>query len=323
MKSNPASRNQRAFTLLEILVATAILALIVVILAALVSEAGRIWAASEAQSQRRSTGRALLQFIARDLEMATIPNLYPTLNSTHSTNANLQFAVSLPSVMPANVLNPHAAFWQAPVAANRSRGDLATVGYFVRWDTQSQPGTAKAQLCRLAVDPADPALYLVYSNRVDGTPADWFDAATLDAAAPATAAGEYRGWFADNVIALWLRCLDRQGKPILNTAVGTTLNGGYGFDSRQGYENPSNGVKQPAPALPASVEIALVTVDARTAKRIQTPIMASPNSPANFGKDQTTPGSLAYFVANLPAEIKSGVQVFSTRVYLKNSQSAP
>jgi len=311
------SKIPKAFTLLEVLVALAILALMVVALASMASEASRMWSSAEAKNQRRSTGRALLQFMARDLEMAVVPNLYPSTNP-----ANLQFVASLPTVMPAAVLNPHAAFWQAPIAANRSRGDLAQIGYFVRWDTTSQPGTAKAQLCRFFVDPAETTNYQIYSREADDTPTDWLTASTLDQVAPATEAGEYRGWFADNVIALWILCIDSQDRPILKTAAGVTLNGGYGFDSRQGYENPSAGREQLPSALPASVEISLVTVDSRTARRIQAPISAAPGSPANFHKDQNTPGSLAHFIANLPTEIRAGVQVFSTRVYLKNAPPA-
>lgn len=316
MKNKHTHRSLTAFSLLEIVVATAILALIVVVLAALSSHATRIWTATDAQNQRRATGRTLIQFIARDLEMATLAGSYP---ASGNNAANLQFVASDPTLIPAELLNPHAAFWQAPIAADRTRGDIAEIGYFVRWDTVSEPGTAKAQLCRFLVDPSDTKNYLIYSNQTNGNPASWLQTSILDQVAPATAAEDYRGWFADNVIAFWFRCLDSQGRPILKTASGHALNGGYGFDSGQGYENPTTGRKHAAPALPASVEIALVTVDSRTARRISAPLPAFPNSPENFSKDQSTAGSVAFYVANLPEEIKPGVQVFSTRIFLRNS----
>ena len=320
MKTKLRRRSQRAFSLVEVMVATAILGLIVTVLAALISKASQLWILTEAQNQRRSTGRALLQFIARDLETSVIPASYPAISSS---GGNLQFITSSTNAIPSSLLNPHAVFFQAPVASDRSRGDLAEIGYFIRWDTQSQPGTAKAQLCRLEIDPSDTQNYNIYSTNADGTPATWLSSTIIDQVAPATAAKNYQGWFADNVIALWIRCLDSQGQPILQTASGVTLNGGYGFDSRQGYIAPSSGTAQHAPALPASVEIALVTVDVDTAKRITTPIAASPGSPQDFDKDQSATGSLAHFVATLPTGIKPGVQVFSTRIYLKNSQHAP
>src|ERR1043165_9627684 len=71
MKPQPGQR-RRAFTLPELLVASTILSIIVVTLAGIASQAGRMWTDVNAQNQRRSTGRAMLQFIARDLEMATL-----------------------------------------------------------------------------------------------------------------------------------------------------------------------------------------------------------------------------------------------------------
>ena len=42
---------------------------------------------------------------------------------------------------------PQAAFWQAPVASDRSRGDMALVGYFVQWVSQFADG----RRCRSSV----------------------------------------------------------------------------------------------------------------------------------------------------------------------------
>ena len=320
MRTNSSHRRKGAFSLIEILVSISILVLIVSILSALSLETSQIWMLSKAQNERRATGRALLQIIARDLEMAVVPGSYPSGNAT---GANLQFVANDAATIPSSLLNPHAAFWQAPVAADRSRGELAEIGYFVRWDTQSQPGLAKAQLCRLEIDPTDTANYQIYSTNTDGTPASWLSLSTINQVAPATAATDYKGWFADNVIAIWIRCLDSQGKPIVQTAANVTLNSGYGFDSRQGYLNPSTSLAQSGPAFPASIDLALVTVDSHTARLITAPIVASPGSPANFGKDASTPGSLANFMATLPNNIKPGAQFFSTRIYLKSSQRNP
>ena len=37
-----------------------------------------------------------------------------------------------------NYLLPQAAFWQAPVASDRSRGNMALVGYFVQWVNEGE-----------------------------------------------------------------------------------------------------------------------------------------------------------------------------------------
>ncbi len=311
---------RQGFSLIEILVAATVLVLLTSVLSSLALQTRKIWSGVDGQTQRRSTGRSLLQFIARDLEMAALPSGYP---ASATAAANLQFVANLSSnpanatAIPSDFLNPHAAFWQAPVSSDRQQGALAEVGYFIRWDT-SQPGVAKAQLCRFQAIPSDAANFLIYGDST-GAAVNWLAPGILSAVAPASASTNYKGWIADNVIALWIRCLNSQGQPIVATASGTTLNGGYGFDSRQGFTDPAGTRQHPAPALPPVVEITLVTVDARTALRIAAPLRAVADSPANFGKDRGTPGSLAYFLDQLPAPVKPGVEVFSTRVFLKNA----
>ena len=319
---------RRGFTLLEVLVATAILSLMVVVLAGLASQAGKIWGNVNAQGQRRSTGRAMLQFIVRDLEMAAAQPPFPS-----STNAaNLQFIANVSTnannatCIPAGLLNPHAAFWQAPVGNNKTKGDIAEIGYFVRWDT-NQPSVPRATLCRFLVEPGN-TNFVIY-NSASGTATNWLDPAILSAVAPATKEMSYKGWFAENVIALWIRCLDVNGNAITANASGTAVNNGYGFDSRQGYRYTNSAsllITQRPPALPAAVDVALVTVDPRTASKITPEIQASiqalcatANAPANFWGGKSVPGSVAYFMDQLPTQIKPGTQVFTTRAYLKNA----
>ena len=270
----------------------------------------------------------MLQFMVRDLELAAIQSSYPSATNS----ANLQFVANLPTnpsnntTIPADLLNPHAAFWQAPVANDKTRGDLAEVGYFVRWDT-SQADVAKATLCRFFAQPGS-TNYLIYDS-VGGAAVNWLAPGTIGSVAPATKSKNFKGWFADNVIALWIRCLDSNGDPILANSQGTSFGNGYGFDSRQGYRYTNTAttvVTKRVPALPTAVDIALVTVDPRTAAKI-TPtvaasiqaLYASINTPDNFGRDKSVPGSVAFFMDKLPEQIKSGAQVFTTRAYLNNS----
>lgn len=303
--------DREAFTLLELLVAMAVFAFIVVTMVGLVSQASNIWRSGEGQNQRRSTGRALLQYISRELQQAVLPVDLPTRSSTLDP-ANLQFIASVAAnpanstVIPNYALSPHAIFWQAPIAKNTSAGDLACVGYFIKWDTTN--GRAKAQLCRYFVDPSATNDYLIY--QMDGTAAaNWL--ANIPTVAPASSAN-LQGWFANDVVALWMRCLDSYGQPITQTAAGTTLNGGFGFDSRQGFID-SSGAVHVAPALPAAVEIALVTLDQATAAKLTGAVTATPTSPANFHQD------ISNFMNNvLPANVRAGAQIFFTTVYLQN-----
>jgi len=305
---------KRGFTLLEILVATVILAGMVVLLASVAHQVSDLWRRVEAENQRRDAARVLLHFLARELAMAS----HPVPAAPAATGGdNLQLIVNLPATadnpggIPAAFCSPHAIFYQSPVAQNTSRGEIAEVGYFIQWDT-AQPGKALPRLCRLFVEPTDTSHYLVY------TPGgNWPSAAATVATATAPT---YRGWLSDNVIALWIRCLDASGQPITQNAAGETLNSGYGFDSRQGYRDPSSGTVHLAPALPPCVEIALVVADSRTVANIKTPLIPTVTTPADFGKDAATPGSILYFMEHLPPEIKAGVRLFSTRVFLSASK---
>ncbi len=306
--------SKRAFTILEVLVATAVLCIMVVLLASITGHVSKVWQQVAANNQQRSAARVLLHYMARELQAVRKPVPMP---SASADNANLQMIASLPanaanaSVIPADNLYPHALFWQVPVAQNTSKGNIASVGYFIRWDT-SQAGRAKPVLSRFFVAPSDAANFQVY-DRSGASAQNWLS--VLPSVAPATAPA-YQGWMSDNVIALWIRFLDTDGQPITQNAAGQTLNSGYGFDSRQGYRSPTSGQVHPGPAYPPCVEISLVVVDSRTLEKIKAPIIPAPTTPADFSKGAGTPGSVRYFVDQLPAEIKAGARIFSTRVFL-------
>ncbi|MEI8045487.1 MAG: prepilin-type N-terminal cleavage/methylation domain-containing protein, partial [Verrucomicrobiota bacterium] len=257
--------NRKAFTLLEVLVAMAVLSLMVVLMASIAGKVSKIWQDVSANNQQRAAARVLLHFMARELEAARQPALMPSATNA----ANLQMFASLTNALnatnttkiPSDNLNPHALFWQVPAAKNTSMGNIASVGYFIRWDTTSQPGRAKPFLCRFFVGPSDSTNFQIYGQ----TAQNWLS--VIPTVAPATSPA-YQGWLSDNVIGLWIRfldtdgqpitknALDANGKPTTNNVAGQTMN--YAFDSRQGYTSPTTGQIHPAPAYPPCVEIALV-----------------------------------------------------------------
>ncbi len=219
----PRNRDEvRAFTLVELLVAVALLAFVSLILVGLASQGGKMWALAESQNQHRQRARAMLEFMVAEMREAVLP--------LDNSRPSLQFVIN-PSNLDAKFLNRDAVFWQAPIATDESRGDLAEIGYFVRWD-----GT-QANLCRFSLDPSDPD-YRIYKN-----PETWLSDALLDAAAPGDKAGKYRGLFLENVIGMWVKAYQKDG-----TA--------YSGDSRT------------ALLLPAYVEISLVLLDGVSAKRV-------------------------------------------------------
>ena len=294
-------RGAPAFTLAEMPVAMTVLALLSTVLFGLLNSVNQVWARAQAHIIPNRNGRVVLDLIARDLRPAALP-----ADRSNVTNS-LQFLINPPQV-DISYCNPQAFFWQAPIATDTTYGNMAEVGYFVRWDTTTRPGYSFAQLCRFFVNPQPPANasdYLIYPPSGGLTSPAWVTGTLLDHLAPATAASNYKGWVADNVLALWTRALDVNGQAITVTANTVPANPDrasdlYAYDSRQGYTSYAtdevtktikeginvNGAITPIATLPASVEIVIFTTDALTANRISTDLRPSVLN-SNLGKDPT------------------------------------
>lgn len=270
------------FSLPELLVAMTLLTLLTTLLVGLNNQISKGWLQTQSQIQRRQSARSLFGFMERDLAMAVLPIAETRSAAPAGTQAqSLQFVID--PDLGAAYNHRDSLFWQAPVAADASRGDLAEVGYFVRWE-----GTT-ALLCRLLVNPTDTANYKIYGASLWS---DWLSPGLLDALAPGTAAGtrKYLGLFAENVLALWAQPYDADGVALA-----------LPYDSRASRK------------LPASVDISLVVLDDTTAKRITS--RTALQVQGLYGK-----ATAQEFMAALPAELRQGAACFATRVYLRNSQ---
>jgi uncharacterized protein (TIGR02599 family) len=317
-----------AFTLVEMLVSLAIFTLLAVIIFGILSQVSGVWRQAQSQIEPRKSGRAVLDFMSKELGMVELPRdrsmLYASASAApQASDLGLQFVVN-PSQVGAAFRNPQALFWQAPVATG-SGDKMAEVGYFVRWDL-SKPENPRAMLCRFFVDPADPN-YLISTN-----PTAWITDSLLNTVSPGvedtgTPANSYKGWVADNVIALWVRCLDPLGNPIVTDALETSY-ADYAYDSRRGYRYETSGMditksgfKDPSgnfnilATLPDSIEIALVIIDARAANRLTakpTYTVTTPPTASSFWTD------IQNFIDSLPDGVREGARVYSTRMSLTN-----
>ncbi len=327
--------------------AIAILAIISIVLFGMVNQVGASWGRVQSQIDIHQNARSILSVMASELRLAALPVDRSNPNGLQFIVDPSQLIGAASSISAGGFLNAHAIFWQAPIATSTTQGNLAEVGYFVRWDT-SVAGNPRASLCRFFVNPDDAnSHYLIYSN-----PTAWLSGAILDAVAPANGPS-YQGWMADNVIGLWVRCLDANGNPITRVAAvsstkAATLN--YSFDSRRGFtaldasRNPleksgySDATLSPAEqvlcTLPNTVEIAIVVIDSQTARAVASvpsypqPYQTSPQagypspvspytkySPVNFWND------INNFLTTLKAaqpRVARGAHVFSMRVPLAN-----
>jgi prepilin-type N-terminal cleavage/methylation domain-containing protein len=262
---NPTRSCTRAFTLVELLVATAVLSVLVVMLAQVMSMVGDAWSGGTGRAERQQNGRALVDFVGRDLRSAALP-VDPLSNGLVP---DLQFVVN-PAAVPAQFRNPQAIFWQAPIATDTSKGNMAEIGYFVRWDESHDP--PRAMLCRVFTNPGE-TQHKVYDTL------DWLSQEKLQTLAPVDPVTGYRGLFAENVIGFWARCLDSTGNLISQADSGGQRGA---FDSRKDYLDTSyNGegatinITRKAPVLPSSVEISLLMLDSRAAASITPAIMGT------------------------------------------------
>jgi type II secretory pathway component PulJ len=280
------------FSLLELLVATAVFVALALILVSIASRLSSFWQIGIAHNERRSSALSAFSRMARDLRFAA--------QTANPSSTNLQLVIN-----PSNLGNiyklPQAAFWQAPVASDRSRGNMALVGYFVQWVNESNGQVPK--LCRLLVD----------SNYQMQKPSDFVSDGLIASNAPATKTAGYAGQLAENVLGLWFQALDQQRNPITVDSKSQAFPNGE-FDSTKGYA-VSFANSAPATftsALPASLEVALVTVDARTAKRLSGTEKPGPRN-ADMWADINT------FYNSLPQSIKEGARIYSTVIDLHSA----
>ncbi len=267
----------RGFTLVELMVATAVLSLMVLMLMDVLNRTSSAWTLGQAQTERRQSARSVADVIARELQPALMP-------VDSADQSSLQFLLN-PTTIPTNLRNPDALFWQAPIASDRGYGDVAEVGYFLKWDTTSR-NNPHPLFCRFFVNPTDQDNYLILKS-----PTAWLTPDVLNKVTPANNQGTnaYAGLFAENVIGFWVRAYDKNGTCLKD------------YDSRA------------KKVLPRTVKIFLVLVGptglARLTQVPDYPTAGSDNEP-----------DLQAFISALPLGVRPAARPFITEVYLQNAQ---
>lgn len=312
------------FTLLETMVALTIMGLLVVMLAVIYSQTERIVSIAGDNSERAQIARTALDYLSRELTAAQFPSGYHTTQrgyltdlATNPARFSLFVKGDCTSLSTDGSISGNGLFWRAPLMDHASNvPTLAAVGYFVRWVEEA--GGVRPVLGRLYLPAASNDTNV--SALVAST--NWLSAATLAQAAPMTAPS-FRGWFAENVLALWVRPLDPLGTPITQvpnlTARGAFTNlanpasTGGDFNSLSGYRVGSTGTnyRSDQNGLPAMLEVALVISDSRAWKgntnRFTIPASLATNAASDWN-------SVQIYVDSLPPKIRRSVRVYSTRV---------
>ena len=302
----------------------AILSIIVLIMTNLLNSALRTLSSGESDQERHRSGRALTDFIGRELREA----LLPAEILAASNQPNLQFLINPSHLMTGDssggpaYFNADAIFWQAPLATESTYGDIAEVGYFVKWVANGSISTPT--LCRFFVNPSvtDPTTntvtqnlnnFLIYTKL---NPTDWLAPALIQNATWADKTHGYVGLFAENVLGMWV-----QSYGINNVELTPNHTS---FDSRHGYPlstGQSGGVPETR-YLPALVKVSIAQVDSKYAARLSPAmsqlrglVASSVNATDFLNQTQASATSSGPVRGLLP-----GIRIYSTDVFLDNGR---
>jgi hypothetical protein len=298
------------------MVAMVILAMIMTLFGAMFTSTSQAWLNGEANAERRRHVRAIADFIGTELQGALLP-VHDTGGAGTGPAANLQFVINPPlSTLPAAYRHADAFFWQAPLARETSYGDIAAVGYFVKWENDAP------LLCRYFVNPSVKTdgvlqpnpLFQIYQNEA---PDRWLSPAVVDAVVqPANELAGFKGLFAENVLGIWVRCYGLDGRELPRD-----------FDSRTGYDCTFASASGPVVEkrrLPATVSLSLAQVDSRHAFRVKEVASAL----RALSQDSGTRDA-AQFLKNLQLAAKDrpdlsallpSVRIYTTQIQLQNAR---
>jgi len=297
------ARNPGGFTLIELLTAMAVVMVLIVGLMTMANWAGSTWSHGENQIEKRRNARASTELISRDLRNAILP----VAGMSQDGLSNLRFVLNPPANLPPEISNRDTLFWQSSTATDRARGDIAIVGYFVRFVLEQ--GVPKFRLCRLFIDASREEDYRIYAA---ATEYEWLSPQVVDAytSARSDAPEKFRGLLADGVLGIWIRCLDPDGNTIVQTA-GLAAYAGNSYDSNLGYAYRDGTVRVSPPSLPASVEIQLVVMDSKGVSKLS--VEEAEQIRTDYRTDATA------FVNALPDSIRPSARVIRTKIPLPKS----
>lgn len=276
-------QDRRAFTLVELMVASVVLAFILVIVFSMVTQTGSLWKSTSSKISAFQNARAAFEAVTRNLSQATL-NHYPdyydsgwkrtTASSTNSLPSHYGRYSELEYVSgPISTLLPaasgkvsHGVFFQAPLGRTddtnllvESPNMLNALGYFVDFCAKSQyeqiprflqgamGSDRKAFRLIEWVQPAE-KLVIYDKTYLAGRTWAWFQ--------DPLASGTNCRVMADNVIALIILPKKNSDNLSLSTS--------YFYDS-----TATNYVEDRSYLLPPLLQVTLVAIDEDSAQRLR------------------------------------------------------
>jgi uncharacterized protein (TIGR02599 family) len=319
---SPHAKN-KGFSLVEILVSLAVLAILLLINVQVIDQVQSTWAASNARVSQFREARTAFDILVRNLSQATL-NTFVDYDSNYVINAaqnagatlqtptsylrksNLQFvcgpSTSLLSGGGGAALMPgHAVFFQAPLGVSENPSFvgldrlLCSRGYFVQF-TSDEPfkppfitssGTKYRYRLMEFSPPAEKNLVYNSMNTTGVATNSWFSAAAgLANAINASENALNVGItrpIADNILALIIS--PRQDTQANQTGTATIIAPSYSYNSTLVTLATANSPQGTQNLLPPLVKIVLVAIDERSAERLAEQNASAPP----FGTSLTSP----------------------------------
>lgn len=305
------------FTLIEILVASAIFLILLTVVISALSQASSLWQRSMGKIESFQDARLAFDSMTRNLSQATMNSYLGYDSMTNPTRyirqSDLRFLIgdAGSASVPGTPGTGQAVFFLAPLgystnATNFGAGDLLnTCGYFVTYTTNvNMPphasGVSNPYRYRLnqLLAPTE------QNNVYDSTGSGWFTAFASQARP-----------MADNIVALIIRPRDPQ------TALSTAPNNAYTYDSTYG----TNSSPQPITAnqLPPVIDVTMIAIDESSARRLEngsTPPSVITSALANRF---TTPSLYESDLQKVTSALAAGniaYRVFSSSVAIRESK---
>lgn len=152
-----------AFTLVELLVATSITSLLILGMTGVFDQAMKAWSLASRRGDAEREVRAALSQMERDLSSMVVSSnlpIYLNINTTNRVNIPNPYRLNMPpNSGPLNTdwvnVSQQLFFATADRSRTNQNGDLASVGYFVAWDTNSNGTNGAWNFYRRYQRPAD------------------------------------------------------------------------------------------------------------------------------------------------------------------------
>jgi uncharacterized protein (TIGR02599 family) len=310
---------QSGFTIVELLVATAVLMLLMALLLSALNSSMTIWTRGASKIQSFQQARAAYEAMTRKISQATL-NIYWDYDTDAATNpigyrrqSELQF-LSGPT---ANILpgagnsRTHSVFFVAPLGYATTTTNLQSLlnacGYYLDFGPDSPPSPltasyAKSRFRLMELWQPTENLGIYGANKPSGSPANtWYST-------------NGASMLAENIIALIIRPRLPQREDPTGNALVTS-----GFIYNSFNSNTSNTLHQ----LPPVVQVTMVAIDERSALRNENGTSMPDYGVTNFSQLFTTPADFQQDLKKLEDGLISKnitYQIFDTLVPLEGAK---